>query len=71
MIIRIFYLGCKTCGTPGRATKAGVKTALSVSVTNFAGILTYGLPAIQRLVADEKMLIAGKVQTVAKIGRLR
>ena len=74
MIIKILGSGCANCVNLERVTREAV-TGLGIEakiekVTDYAAILGYGVMSTPGLVVDEKVVMAGRVPTAAKVREL-
>nr|WP_320120485.1 thioredoxin family protein [uncultured Marinifilum sp.] len=71
MEIKVLGPGCKKCGTLAEATKKAVEE-LSVDanitkIDDMVQILSYGVMSTPALVINEKVVVSGKVPSVAEI----
>jgi small redox-active disulfide protein 2 len=71
MDIKVLGPGCKKCNTLADATKKAIEE-LSVEanvekVDDMVKILAYGVMSTPALVINEKVVVSGKVPTVAEI----
>jgi len=74
MIIKILGSGCANCVNLERVTREAV-TDLGIDaqiekVTDYGAIAGYGIMSTPGLVIDEKVLLAGRVPTAAKVREL-
>ena len=71
MIIKILGSGCTNCVNLERVTRQDVDdlgiTAQFEKVTDYPAIIGYGVMSTPGLVADEKVVLSGRVPTVAKV----
>ena len=74
MIIKILGSGCANCVNLERVTREAV-TGMGIDaqiekVTDYAAIMGYGVMSTPGLVVDEKVVMAGRVPTAAKVREL-
>jgi len=74
MIIKILGSGCTNCVNLERVTRQAV-TDLGIDatiekVTDYGQIMGYGVMSTPGLVVDDKVLLAGRVPTAAKVREL-
>lgn len=74
MIIKILGSGCANCVNLERVTREAV-TSMGVDaqiekVTDYGAIMGYGVMSTPGLVVDEKVVMAGRVPTAAKVREL-
>ena len=71
MIIKILGSGCTNCVNLERVTRQAVADlgidAQFEKVTDYPGIIGYGVISTPGLVVDEKVVLSGRVPTVAKV----
>ena len=71
MIIKILGSGCTNCVNLERVTRQAVAdlgiNAQFEKVTDYPTIIGYGVMSTPGLVADEKVVLSGRVPTVAKV----
>ena len=74
MIIKILGPGCANCVNLERVTREAVTDmgidAQIEKVTDYGAIAGYGIMSTPGLVVDEKVLLAGRVPTAAKVREL-
>jgi len=74
MIIKILGPGCTNCVNLERVTRQAVADlgidAQIEKVTDYAEIISYGVMSTPGLVVDDKVVIAGRVPTPAKVREL-
>ena len=74
MIIKILGPGCTNCVNLERVTRQAVADlgldAQIEKVTDYAEIMGYGVMSTPGLVVDEKVVVAGRVPTAAKVREL-
>ena len=74
MIIKILGPGCNNCVNLERVTRQAVADlgldAQIEKVTDYAEIMGYGVMSTPGLVVDDKVLVAGRVPTPAKVREL-
>ena len=74
MIIKILGPGCANCVNLERVTRQAVADlgidAQIEKVTDYGAILGYGVMSTPGLVVDEKVVLAGRVPTAAKVREL-
>jgi small redox-active disulfide protein 2 len=74
MIIKILGPGCNNCVNLERVTRQAVADlgidAQIEKVTDYAEIISYGVMSTPGLVVDEKVVVAGRVPTPAKVREL-
>ena len=74
MIIKILGSGCANCVNLERVTRQAVADlgldAQIEKVTDYAEIMGYGVMSTPGLVVDEKVVVAGRVPTAAKVREL-
>jgi len=74
MIIKILGPGCNNCVNLERVTRQAVADlgldAQIEKVTDYAEIMGYGVMSTPGLVVDEKVVVAGRVPTAAKVREL-
>jgi small redox-active disulfide protein 2 len=74
MIIKILGSGCANCVNLERVTRQAVADlgldAEFEKVTDYAAIIGYGVMSTPGLVVDEKVVVAGRVPTAAKVRQL-
>jgi len=74
MIIKILGSGCTNCVNLERVTRQAVADlgldAQIEKVTDYAEIMGYGVMSTPGLVVDEKVVVAGRVPTAAKVREL-
>ena len=74
MIIKILGSGCNNCVNLERVTREAVADlgldAQIEKVTDYAEIMGYGVMSTPGLVVDEKVVVAGRVPTPAKVREL-
>ena len=74
MIIKILGSGCANCVNLARVTREAVADlgidAQIEKVTDYAEIISYGVMSTPGLVVDDKVVIAGRVPTPAKVREL-
>lgn len=74
MIIKILGSGCANCVNLERVTREAVSDlgidAQIEKVTDYGAIAGYGIMSTPGLVVDEKVLLAGRVPTAAKVREL-
>ena len=74
MIIKVLGPGCTNCKNLERVTREAV-TALGIDATiekveDYAQIAGYGIMSTPGLVIDEKVVVSGRVPTVAQVREL-
>ena len=74
MIIKILGPGCANCVNLERVTREAV-TDLGIDaqiqkVTDYGAIMGYGVMSTPGLVVDERVVMAGRVPTAAKVREL-
>lgn len=74
MIIKILGSGCANCVNLERVTREAV-TGMGIEaqiekVTDYAAIMGYGVMSTPGLVVDERVVMAGRVPTAAKVREL-
>ena len=71
MIIKILGSGCANCVNLERVTRQAVADlgidAQFEKVTDYPAIIGYGVMSTPALVVDEKVVLSGRVPTVAKV----
>ena len=74
MIIKILGSGCNNCVNLERVTRQAVADlgldAQIEKVTDYAEIMGYGVMSTPGLVVDDKVVVAGRVPTPAKVREL-
>ncbi|HUZ01134.1 MAG TPA: thioredoxin family protein [Thermomicrobiaceae bacterium] len=74
MLIKILGPGCRNCAALERATRDALTrlgwNATVEHVTDYPAIAAYGVMSTPALVADEQVLLTGKVPTAARIADL-
>ena len=74
MIIKILGPGCTNCVNLERVTREAVAglgiDAQIEKVTDYGAIMGYGVMSTPGLVVDDKVLLAGRVPTAAKVREL-
>ena len=74
MLIKILGSGCANCVNLERVTREAVADlgldAEIEKVTDYAAIMGYGVMSTPGLVVDEKVVVAGRVPTPAKVREL-
>jgi len=74
MIIKILGPGCTNCVNLERVTRQAVADlgldAQIEKVTDYAEIMGYGVMSTPGLVVDDKVVVAGRVPTPAKVREL-
>ena len=74
MEIKVLGPGCKKCNTLAEATQKAVEEltveANITKVDDMVKILSYGVMSTPALVINEKVVVSGKVPTVAEIKEL-
>ena len=71
MIIKVLGPGCANCQNLEKATRTALAElgldATVEKVTDYAAIAGYGVMSTPGLVVDEKVVLAGRVPTVAQV----
>ena len=74
MIIKVLGSGCTNCVNLEKATRKAIADlgieATIEKITDFPTILGYGVMSTPGLVVDEKVVLAGRVPTAAKVREL-
>lgn len=74
MIIKVLGPGCDNCARLESRTREALESlgweATIEKVTDFGEIAGYGVMSTPGLVVDDKVLVSGRVPTVAEISRL-
>jgi small redox-active disulfide protein 2 len=74
MILKILGPGCKNCVALERATSRAVDdlglVATVEKVTDYREIVGYGVMSTPALVVDDRVVVSGRVPTVAEIQAL-
>jgi small redox-active disulfide protein 2 len=74
VIIKVLGSGCANCVNLEKATRQAIADlgidATIEKVTDYPGILGYGVMSTPGLVVDEKVVLSGRVPTVAQVREL-
>lgn len=74
MIIKVLGPGCANCKNLEKVTREAVAAlgmqATIEKVTDYADIAAYGVMSTPGLVVDDKVLVSGRVPTVAQVREL-
>lgn len=74
MEIKVLGPGCANCTTLAKRTEEAVKKlgvdATVIKVTDYEGMLAYGMLRSPGLVIDEKLVLSGRVPSVDEIAQL-
>lgn len=71
MIVKVLGPGCANCQNLEKATRAALAElgleATVEKVTDYGAIVGYGVMSTPGLVVDEKVVLSGRVPTVAQV----